>query len=156
MNSLKKYYLNEKQQIEFMIGEYESRAKELDVFFQTDLRKIDLKKLTTAAVQDLSISNYEIANLKVSKVLDNLVPRDRERILKKTIFCSEKPFKTIKLIEYIESGNKLIPPILEPISKTELTIRDGFHRLALFCFLNLKEVPFLIPTSKCQLVLDLK
>ncbi|MCP2027396.1 hypothetical protein L1276_002553 [Flavobacterium sp. HSC-32F16] len=55
-----------------------------------------------------------------------------------------------RLIETIEKGTQLVPPILN-ITNAEVNIVDGKHRVALCRYLGLQTIPFLVKNDQLAL-----
>lgn len=158
----------EEQQMEFKhldlkVKEYEKQIKSgdfsLDIQWEMDIAKIDLDPLKTSLIDDIKnnlVQDYEIVMLNLDKVVsrhcnnpDKVYPKDK-------LWVKRQPHTIARLIEFIENGNKIIPPIIQPIDNKNLAIIDGNHRISLCRFLKLNNIPFLVMKKHIQLTDDLK
>ena len=57
---------------------------------------------------------------------------------------------TVKLLEYIESGNALNPPVIDISEGNIILFYDGNHRVALARYLGLSEIPFAVRTVNIE------
>ena len=149
--------------LDIKVKEYKRRIKNgdfsLDIQWETNINKIDLSRLKSSLIDDLKNNlkqDYEIAILNLDKVVsrhcnnpDKVYPKDK-------LWVERQPHTIARLIEFIESGNKIIPPIIQPIDDKNLAIIDGNHRIALCRFLKLNNVPFLLMKRHIHLIDDLK
>jgi hypothetical protein len=149
----------ENQRLNEKVTEYENRALggnfSLKINFETDISKIDVTKLRTEINDDLQ-RDYELIALDVEKVVSR-VGKDFERVFSKTeLFVMKDYIDTARLIEFIEAGNKIYPPILTPIDNDTIVIRDGNHRIGLLRFLGHSPIPFLVKKVHLKFVVQLK
>lgn len=116
----------------------------LDVSFQRDVSEIDFRNHRTVEIQHLNPSDYKIVDLNLDKVLDAVFsiiePDYASSFSKDSLLCD---IHMARLIEFIEKGNAIAPPILELAGKTVI-LRDGKHRMGLLRFLKFKTIPFLV------------
>jgi len=149
----------ENQRLAEKVKEYKARVLEgnfkLKIVFETDISKIDVKKLRTEINDDL-VRDYDLIGLNIDKVVSR-VRKDFEKIFSKTeLFAMKEYIDTARLIEFIEAGNKICPPILTPIDKDTIVIRDGNHRIGLLRYLGYSPVPFLVRKNHLKFVEHLK
>lgn len=129
------------------------QLKNLKIDWETDLEKIDFTMLKTKAHCDINSSTIEKINLELNS----------------EYFCVDIhgffDMGMFDLIDFIEAGNKIIPPLycrhlqyngenystkkmLETTGTNcndpELCRHDGSHRLAISKYLGLKEIPIIV------------
>ena len=116
-----------------------------NVKFHDKISKMPITQLKTEITEDI-LNNYDIVNLNIDKVLSQI---DGGQIYKKF----EMDEKMIRLVNFINEGNKLIPPIIRNITKNKWTIFDGQHRIGLFLHLGITTIPFLIRKDQAILLI---
>ena len=143
--------------------EYKKIIKEgnfkLNIKFETDIKEINLNALKTDLSDDLKadIINYEIVYLDLDKVIAKHAKASADELYsKENLWVKRQPENIARLIEFIESGNKIYPPIIHPHEYDDLAIFDGNHRIGLFRFLKLSTIPFLVKKSLLEYVEPLK
>ncbi len=122
--------------------------KNLKLVFYHEIKEMPFNELETKMNENF-LSDYLIVKLKIEKVISKI----NGGIVQYTKFCLDK--KMENLIEFVNAGNKIIPPIIINISKDKWTILDGQHRVALSIFLNYTEIPFLIRKKHLVLIQEL-
>lgn len=134
---------------EFMNSDLNNKLK-LDIHFQRDVFDIDFKNHRTDEIKNLNPSDYEIVDLNLDKVFhavfSKIEPYYELSFSKDSLLCDTH---MAKLIEFIEKGNLLAPPILELAGKT-IILRDGKHRIGLLRFLKFKSIPFLVKKNSSE------
>lgn len=155
--------MKEIQRLDDKVKEYKKRIKagdfELNIEFETELSKIKLSNLKTPIDQTIIDieKDYEIVWLDLDKFVSRHVTKPDKIYPKDNLWAKRTPSNIARLVEFVEGGNKLYPPIVEPIEKyNDIAIVDGNHRVALLRFMKVSKVPFLIKKSLIHLVEDLK
>ena len=120
----------------------------LQLVFYNEIKEMPFHELVTKMNENF-LSDYLIVKLKIEKVISKI----NGGIVQYTEFCLDK--KMENLISFINTGNKIIPPILINISKNNWKILDGQHRVALSIFLNKIEIPFLLRKQHFKLIEEL-
>jgi len=154
----------EYQHLEKMVKIYKKRINKgifkLTVQWETNISNMDFDKLKskyTDIRKNILLSESQVIYLNLDKVVarncsnpDGIFPKDN-------LWAAERlPNKIASLVEFIENGNLVIPPIIETNGNESLQIVDGFHRIAICRFLQLEEIPFLIENRLIQYIEDLK
>ncbi len=142
---------------------YKERLKgnnlNLDIQFETDLAKINLSKLNTSLNDDIVNSiatDYVVVFLDLNKVVGKHVTDPEKFYSTKNLWTKRQPHNIARLIEFIEAGNRIYPPIIQPIENKDLAIIDGNHRIGLLRFYGVNPVPFLVKKDLLKYVEDLK
>jgi hypothetical protein len=144
------YNINEIKRLEEKISFYKTQVSQgsfnLSIIFESNTSKMNFIDLLTKEVHHYNSNDFTVIYLNPYKV-SKAIASDFEKVYSKTeLFAMSEGIKTARLIEFIEAGNKIIPPIIEPIHNN-LAIRDGNHRLGLMCYLNMVSAPFLVKTN---------
>lgn len=88
---------------------------------------------------------YEIIHLPTDIVAKLYIPKSNKEFPKDKLFGIRDDVKIIKLVDYLLTGEKVIPPVLRYIGgKHPIIFDQGNHRFALARFLNLETMPFII------------
>lgn len=108
-----------------------------NIRFYNKTSEMPVEKLETEFTGDI-VEDYDVCILDIKKVIGCIESGQTNY----NIFCLDA--KMIRLIEFIESENKLIPPIILNLNNNKWTFLDGQHRVALFLHLGISKAPFLI------------
>jgi hypothetical protein len=101
--------------------------------------------------------NFSVVKLQLDRVLNFYCESEEEanRIYPKDKLWDDdigrSNRKIVKILEYVENGNPLSPPIID-ILNNSLLFYDGNHRVALARFLRLNEIPFAVRTSNIEIL----
>lgn len=143
------------QQESYRLGElvvkYKSMIKSnmlyIKIDWETDIKNIDLDPLNANLVPEIENNiktDYEIVVLDLDKVVNRHTSNADEVYPKNDAWGDRHPYKVAKLIEFVCSGKKVIPPLIQPTDLKTLLVFDGNHRIALSRFLKLKTIPFIV------------
>lgn len=158
----------EKHQMEFQrldqkASEYKEQIKNgtfnIEIQWETDITQISLDKLRTSLIDEIKnnlITDYEIVNFDLDKVVNRHCTNADNIYPKNNLWKLRQPHDIARLIEFVENGNKIIPPMILPTSNTTIAILDGNHRIALCRFLKLSHIPFIVKKDTLNLIDDLK
>jgi hypothetical protein len=146
-----------------------TKQLKLDIKWQNEISEIDkvflFSKVTLAGFNNFE-DNFTVEYLDLDRIL-NFHCKGEKKALKtypKTELWSKShrsDSKITKLIEYILKGKKLCPIIIgyEPNEysdgKDVFHLYDGNHRTALYRFLKIKEVPFIIKKEQLEKIRNL-
>ncbi len=155
------------EEVRKMLEQREIRVKEME------LKKAELKKQiknnkfpikeinwhTEMTNIDFSLSDYdgkpideyEIIYLPTDRVANLYINKADKKFPINKLFGLRTDSKIIKLIEHLEKGEKVTPPIIRYVnSKYPIMFDQGNHRFALSRFLKLKEIPFIIEKKDAE------
>ncbi len=121
----------------------------LKISFYENSAEMPIKNLKTEITDDI-LNGCVIVPLDINKVISKI---DGGQIQYKKFILDAN---MICLTEFIDAGNKLIPPLIIYISKNKWTILDGQHRIALFLHLEMSNVPFLIRKEHLKFITELQ
>jgi hypothetical protein len=154
--------LRENKRLSVKIKEYKKRIKagdfNLKIEFETEPSQLQQGELIMP-VNDVTVvmNEYEIVWLDIDKLVHRNVSKPHLLFPKDRLWVIRSPLKMARLIEFIEAGNKLLPPIIEPLGRNEdVVFIDGNHRIALFRFLKLSKAPFLVKKKHIPFIDALK
>ncbi|WP_276348124.1 hypothetical protein [Daejeonella sp. JGW-45] len=123
----------------------------LEMRFTNSISQMPMHKLRTEFSSN--IEDYEVLYLNVNKVVQQLEHDGEKRFPQNTLFLDHF---TVSLIEFIESGEKIIPPEIVYIKNVYWKVLDGQHRISLMRYLKLENAPFLIRKSDLNNAEELK
>jgi len=123
----------------------------LSINWLTDLNKIDLSQLKTDISLDNFPDDYKIIWSNTDTICEKMFKNSNKAFPKDKLWVkrSRDPQTIVRLLDFIENGNNLIPPIFTIPNDTLLVI-DGNHRFALFRFLKIIEIPFIIKKTEIK------
>ena len=128
--------------------------------WETDINKIDLDQLNTQLIEDIKknlTKDYVIEILNLDNVVLKVTPTPEINFPKDKLWENRQNYIIARLIEFIEKGGILIPPIISPIvEKNIIAVIDGNNRIALCRFCKLKEIPFIFQKKYIKFTEDLK
>jgi hypothetical protein len=122
-----------------------------DIIFHDKLSAMPISLLKTEITDDI-IKSYGLAVLNIENVLNHI----HEGHVYRNFVMDDKMIELIELIEFVERGNQLIPPIIRNIFNDEWKIFDGQHRVALSLKLEITSIPFLIRLDQMKYLNQLK
>ncbi len=136
-------------ELTLLAKEYKKKHKigELSITFdwEIDPEKIDLKNLNTQLVSEFIepfFENHTIIFLDLDLVVDNklggniVFPKDK-------LWAKRQAEDTARVLHFLESNNKVIPPILN-IDEKYWRVIDGNHRIAVCRVFYSGKIPFFI------------
>lgn len=131
----------------------------IKILWRDETSKLDMNFYNTIFNKDIFEDikqNFSVLILDLDRVLNfhcgseeeakSIYPKDRLW----NIEIERIDFKMVKLIEYIESGELLSPPVIDISDDNIFLFYDGNHRVALSRFLGLKEIPFVVRKSNIE------
>ena len=146
------------EDLKLKVQEYEKKVEEntfaLNIEFITKTEEMPISLLRTEISQDV-VRDYDVVYLSVDKVVSN-IDRDPNLFSKEKLFVLKEFTDTARLINLIETGTKVIPPIIIHVNKGLWKIFDGSHRIGLMRYLQITTAPFLIRKNDIKFVSLLK
>lgn len=140
--------LNKRQkELEKLIKKDQFPLKE--IHWHTEMKDVDFSVLDDfGGWED---KDYQIIMLPTDKVANLYISNADKKFSKKKLFGIRTDSKIIKLIEHLETGKKVIPPVIRYVGhKYPIMFDQGNHRFALARFLNLAEIPFIVEKSDIE------
>lgn len=141
--------------------EYRKRIKSgcfhLTIEWETDITAINMDRLKTPLLDEIKRNlplDYKIVLLDLDNVVKFYCKNPDKVFPKNDLWVIRQPHTIARLIEFIENGNKLIPPLIQT-NENRISIIDGNHRIALCRFLRIEKIPFLIPKKDFSFMQDL-
>ncbi|MEZ4721940.1 MAG: ParB/Srx family N-terminal domain-containing protein [Flavobacteriales bacterium] len=127
----------------------------LDIEWELDISRIDLADLRTSLndeLRDRLDKDFLIRLCDLDKLLVSYCENPDKTFPTNSIWGDRQPADMARLVEFVESGNKLYPPIIRPLDASTITILDGHHRIALSRFLRMSEIPILLEITLSDLI----
>jgi hypothetical protein len=113
-----------------------------DINWHLEMKDIDF---SLSDYEGKENKEYEIINLPTDKVAHFYIKDADKKFPKDKLFGIRTDAKIIRLIEYLQQGGKVTPPIIRYIDyKLPIMFDQGNHRFALSRFLKLNDMPFII------------
>lgn len=161
-------FIKKKQEQQMEYSHLEEKAKEyrkriksgcfhLTIQWETDITAINLDNLKTSLIDEIKHNlplDYKIVQLDLDNVVRLHCEKPDTIFPKNNLWAIRQPHTIARLIEFIENGNKLIPPLIQT-NRNRILIIDGNHRIALCRFLRIEKIPFLIPKKDFSFMQDL-
>ncbi|MDL2222673.1 hypothetical protein LJB98_01065 [Bacteroidales bacterium OttesenSCG-928-M11] len=153
----------QKQRIEYLhleekVKEYKKRIKsgsfQLAIEWETDITAINLDNLKTPLIDEIKNNipfDYKIVELDLDKVVECHCEKSDKIFPKDNLWVIRQPHTMARLIDFVEGGNKIIPPLIEA-NGDKILIIDGNHRIALCRYLKIEKIPFLISKNSFSLL----
>lgn len=145
------------------VKEYKRRIKqgqfELEINWECDISEIDLNVLKTPLADDIKerfLTNYSIINLRLDEVLKRVCKKPDRIFPKENLWAERQPHNIARVLECIEGGIKIIPPLIQPSNDKFVVILDGNHRIAVSRYLKLEKIPFIVEKKYLQFTEDLE
>lgn len=137
--------LNKKQKVlEKLIKTDQFPLKEIN--WHTEMKDVDFTVLTDFALWENK--EYEIIYLPTDRVAHFYISKADKEFPNNKLFGVRQDVKIIKLVEHLQSGKKVIPPVIRFVGgKYPIMFDQGNHRFALARFLKLEAMPFIMEKS---------
>ncbi len=146
-----------------MEANYRERLKQgnlkIEIIWRDETSKLDmdfLKSILNKTFFDDFKQNFSVVKLQLDRILNFHCESEEEA---NTVYPKDRLWdygigrsdtKIVKILEYIESGQPLSPPIIDISDNNLLLFYDGNHRIALARFLGLNEIPFAVRTKNIE------
>ncbi|MGZ4047708.1 MAG: hypothetical protein ACXVPU_07115 [Bacteroidia bacterium] len=133
------------KELEQLIGE--NKFPLTGISWHTEMKDVDFSVLDD--FEGWENKEYEILWLPTDKVADLYISTADKKFPKEKLFGIREDYKIAKLVQHLENGEKVIPPVIRYVGgERPIMFDQGNHRFALSRFLKLSEIPFVI--EKCD------